>query len=93
MNKPGYSDQGFWVRMIYMLVYWFLLNISLTVFGFLLLLITIIRFGSQYSPNGLIDFQFKVTKFITQTLDFLTFKTEEKPYPFQPWPKAEQHHE
>jgi hypothetical protein len=33
MAKPGYADQGFWVRLVFMAVYWAVLNISLSVFG------------------------------------------------------------
>lgn len=88
MSKPGYTQQSFWIRLIFMLLYWVVLNISLSVFGFLVLVMTIIRFGSQHKPDGIVAFQFNLTKFISQILSFLTFKTEEKPYPFTPWPKV-----
>ncbi|WP_191603353.1 DUF4389 domain-containing protein [Marinomonas algicola] len=91
MSKPGYTQQNFWIRLIFMLLYWVILNVSLSVFGFLVLIMTIIRFGSQHKPAGIVAFQFNLTEFIAQTMSFLTFKTEEKPYPFTSWPKVNNH--
>ncbi|MCZ2720434.1 DUF4389 domain-containing protein [Marinomonas sp. 15G1-11] len=88
MSKPGYTQQDFWIRLIFMLVYWVILNVSLSIFGFLVLVMTIIRFGSQHKPEGMIQFQFNLTEFITQILSFLIFKTDNKPFPFSPWPKV-----
>jgi hypothetical protein len=88
MAKPGYADQGFWVRLVFMAVYWAVLNISLSVFGIALIILTIIRFGSQFEPKSLTDFVASLSNFISQTLSFVCFQTEEKPYPFQPWPNA-----
>jgi hypothetical protein len=71
-----------------MAVYWAVLNISLSVFGIALIILTIIRFGSQFEPKSLADFVASLSNFISQTLSFVCFQTEEKPYPFQPWPNA-----
>ena len=89
MAKPGYADQGFWVRLVFMAVYWAVLNISLSIFGVLLLILTIIRFGSQFEPTPLAHFVSALSNFISQTLSFVCFQTEEKPYPFQAWPSDE----
>lgn len=88
MAKPGYADQAFWVRLVFMFVYWALLNIALSVFGIALIILTVIRFGSQFEPTSLGDFVSSLSNFISQTLSFVCFQTEEKPYPFQSWPSA-----
>ncbi len=90
MSKPGYTKQSFWIRLVFMVLYWIIFNVALSVFGFLLLLMTIIRFGSQHKPESILTFQFNLTEFITETMAFLTFKTEEKPYPFKAWPQVKQ---
>lgn len=92
MAKPGYADQGFWVRLVFMIVYWAVLNISLSVFGLGLVLLTIIRFGSQFEPSSLANFMASLSNFISQTLSFVCFQTEEKPYPFQNWPTSKKGH-
>jgi hypothetical protein len=88
MTKPGYLEQSFWLRLLFMLLYWVLLNIALSLFGVLVLLATVIRFGSQHEPKRIAHFQFSLTQFIYQTMDFLTFRTDEKPFPFRMWPQV-----
>lgn len=88
MDKPGYADQGFWFRLFFMLVYWCLLNVALTLFGFLLIIVALIRFGSKSEPVTLGGWLRSIGAFIKQTVEFLGFNSEEKPFPFQPWPEG-----
>lgn len=86
MAKPGYADQGFWLRLIFMLFYWAVLNISLTVFGILILVVSVIKLVSKYDVAMLVGWLTSVSMFIRQTCRFLSFEEDEKPFPFQPWP-------
>lgn len=88
MSKPGYADQGFWFRVIFMLLFWVVLNIAVTVFGFLLVLVSLIKFGSKSEPETLTSWLKSVALFIGQIFSFLSYQTEEKPFPFQPWPQV-----
>lgn len=89
MKKPGYADQDFWIRLIFMIVFWAVLNIAMSVFGIALLLLTIVRFGSQYEFEILDKIVISTARFIGQIFEFLSFQTEEKPFPFQDWPTTE----
>ena len=88
MSKPGYADQGFWFRVIFMLLYWVVLNISVTIFGVLLVLVSLIKLGSKHEPKTLSSWLKQMASFIQQIFCFMSYKTEEKPYPFQPWPQV-----
>ncbi|RDL46032.1 DUF4389 domain-containing protein [Marinomonas piezotolerans] len=88
MGKPGYADQNYWIRILFMLIYWCLLNIALTLFGFLLIIVGVIRLGSKHEPVTLTSWLKSVGMFIKQIMSFLAFTTEEKPFPFQPWPES-----
>jgi heme/copper-type cytochrome/quinol oxidase subunit 2 len=88
MSKPGYADQGFWFRVIFMLLYWVVLNIAVTVFGILLVLVSLVKLGSKHEPVMLSSWLKSITSFIKQIFSFLSFETEEKPFPFQPWPQV-----
>lgn len=88
MSKPGYADQGFWFRVIFMLLYWVVLNISVTIFGVLLVLVSLITLGSKHEPKTLSSWLKQMASFIQQIFWFMSYKTEEKPYPFQPWPQV-----
>jgi len=88
MSKPGYADQGFWFRVIFMLLYWVVLNIAVTVFGVLLVLVSLVKLGSKHEAVTLSSWLKSVTAFIGQIFAFMSFETEEKPFPFQPWPRV-----
>lgn len=88
MSKPGYGNQEFWIRMLFMLIYWGLLNIALTVFGFLVIITTLVRFTSKSEAPTLNYWVTSVGGFIKQTISFLAFSSDEKPFPFQPWPES-----
>lgn len=89
MSKPGYANQDFWIRMLFMLIYWGLLNIALTVFGFLVIITTLVRFGSKTELTSLNYWLSSTGVFIKQTISFLSFSKEEKPFPFQSWPEKD----
>lgn len=88
MSKPGYANQEFWIRMLFMLVYWGVLNIALTVFGFLVIITTLVRFASKCDTPSLSKWLSSTGEFIKQIVSFLSFSKEEKPFPFQPWPES-----
>ena len=71
-----------------MLLYWVVLNIAVTVFGILLVLVSLVKLGSRHEPVMLSSWLSSVTSFIKQIFSFLSFETEEKPFPFQPWPQV-----
>ncbi|MBJ7551898.1 DUF4389 domain-containing protein [Marinomonas ostreistagni] len=85
MNKPGYANQEFWIRLVFMLIYWCLLNLALTVFGFLVVITTIVKFASKCELSSLTYWVRSTGVFVKQIVSFLSFSTEEKPFPFQPW--------
>ncbi|ADZ91486.1 DUF4389 domain-containing protein [Marinomonas mediterranea] len=85
MNKAGYQSQSFWIRLVFMLVYWGLLNIALTLFGLLLFIVTIVKLGSKHEPTTLNGWLSGISSFIRDTIKFLSFDVEDKPYPFKPW--------
>ena len=37
----------------------------------------------------LLDFSDSLTKYVSQILFYITFKSEERPFPFSPWPSDE----
>ena len=85
-NKVALTNTNTWTRLLYMLLFILLLAAGrliiarLVVGQFLLVLIT----GSD--NEQLRNFGQGLAKWVYQTLMFLTFNTEEKPFPFDEWP-------
>jgi hypothetical protein len=88
MAKPGYANQGFWFRLIFMLFYWCVLNVAITVFGILVIVVSVVRLCSRAEPVTVSGWLRSVGVFVRQIIDFLAYSEEEKPFPFQPWPKG-----
>jgi fatty acid desaturase len=89
MSKPGYKDQSMWIRLVFMALYWGLINLAVCVFGFLLVIVTVIKLASRYEPYTLGGWLTSLSTFIQQSFRFLAFQTEEKPFPFQAWPNGD----
>lgn len=88
MSKPGYANQSFWIRLVFMLFYWCVLNVAITVFGILLVVVSLFKLVSRYEPDISARWLQSTGAFIRQTFEFLSYNNEEKPFPFQPWPKG-----
>lgn len=84
--KESVTATDTWLRALYMVLFaliYSLTEIILTavvVFQFFIVLVT-------REPNDrLLDFGEDIGVFIFQIIQYLTFNTEEKPFPFGPWP-------
>jgi hypothetical protein len=88
-NKGTLSNSNTWVRLAYMFLFTLLLMaarlvISLVVIvQFLLVLVT----GSD--NENLRNLGQGLGKWVYQTIMFLTFNTESKPFPFDEWPEVD----
>lgn len=84
--KDSLSRSQTWIRGLYMLLFYIIFSIAelvlalVVIFQFVLLLIT------GKTNERLLEFGDDLSVFIYQVLQFLTFNTEEKPFPFAPWP-------
>jgi hypothetical protein len=84
--KESVTATDTWLRALYMVLFaiiYSLTEIILTavvIFQFFIVLVT-------REPNDrLLDFGEDIGVFIFQIIQYLTFNTEEKPFPFGPWP-------
>ncbi|MBE9504793.1 MAG: DUF4389 domain-containing protein [Proteobacteria bacterium] len=86
--KENIKNQSTWVRGLYMILFAVIYSIAkivviaITVFQFAMMLFT----GN--CNERLLKLGQNVSTFIYQTMMFLMFNSEEKPYPFAPWPEG-----
>lgn len=91
MENPDTADakRNIWIRAILML----LMALILHVCGTLLFVVAIIQFVMQLLngvPNArLVSFGRGLGNYFRQIVCFLTFATEEMPFPFSEWPTNE----
>ncbi len=87
--KSNLTSSKHWIRLVYMVLFALFLQVAsvvmwaLVVVQFLFALIT----GSD--NTNLRKFGDSLSKYIYHALRFLTYNSEEKPYPFSDWPEAQ----
>ncbi len=82
------TDKNKWIRGLYMLLFALIFNIAeilvaaVAAFQFVAFLFT------GKTNEHLMIFGQRLSIFIYQIMQFLTFNSEDKPYPFSPWPQV-----
>ena len=84
--KENAKNVDVWTRGLFIIIYGvifyflFFLIWLVVIFQFLMKLIT------TELNEQLLDFSDSLTKYVGQILFYITFKSEERPFPFSPWP-------
>lgn len=80
------SRKETWIRLLYVFLFMILYGIAEVVLG----VIVIVQFGFKLitleTNKNLLDFSIGLNKYIYGILQFMTFNSDEKPYPFSDWP-------
>ena len=83
------NRRNIWMRGLFMLLMAFLLHLS----GTVLFVVTVIQFVIVLlngTPNArLVSFGRSMGNYMRQIVNYLTFATEDIPFPFSEWPAAE----
>jgi hypothetical protein len=87
LNREGKEHQV--LRALSMILFWIILRISLLVTGVLAIVHWVLAWFED-SPNPqLVRFCRRLAVYQKHILDYLTFITNDKPFPFQDWPDDE----
>ena len=83
------NKRNIWVRALFML----LMGLAFQICGTVLCFVTVIQFLITLlndTPNiRLVSFGRSLGSYLRQIVNFLTFATEEMPFPFTEWPASE----
>ena len=84
--KENAKNIDVWTRGLFILVY----GVIFYFLYFLIWLMVIFQFIMKLVTNELntqlLDFSDSLIKYVAQILLYMTFKSEERPFPFSPWP-------
>jgi hypothetical protein len=84
--KEKLSDTGTWLRGLYMLLFIFILGLTKFVVGALVIFQFFNSLFTGSANERLVDFGQNLAEYISQTVLFLCYSSEEKPFPFNDWP-------
>jgi len=85
---PG-NKRNIWMRGLFMLLMALAFHVCLTVLGIVVLIQFLITLLNDTPNVRLVSFGRSLGNYLRQIVNFLTFATEEVPFPFSEWPAAE----
>jgi hypothetical protein len=84
---PNPGRRNTWIRLLYVVLFAFIYSVAEVV----LMALVIIQFGfkliSGNLNQSLLQFSTSLSRFFYEILQFSTFNTDEKPFPFSSWPQ------
>ncbi len=86
--KANVSDTNTWGRALFMILFGIIYSVAEVVLvAVVVIQFLFVLFSGDRNPR-LLRFGKELSTFIYQIFLFLTFNTEEKPFPFADWPRA-----
>jgi len=75
------------IRALFMLAFWIASRVVLTIVAVLALFQLICSLVTRSPNDKIMRFGKNLGVYLSQIVDFLTYNTEQKPWPFQDWPR------
>ena len=86
--KSNITSGEHWLRLVYMLLFAVLLYVAGMVMGVVIILQFLFALLTGGNNGNLRHFGQVLSLYIYDCLSFLTYNTEQKPFPFDDWPTA-----
>lgn len=86
--KTNILTPDHWVRLLFMILFGVVLQVTSIVVGVVVVLQFIFALITGSDNTNLRQLGASLTTYIAQTLSFLTYNSEEKPFPFSDWPDS-----
>jgi len=80
------KEQKLWVRALYMLIFALAFGISESILYLLAIVSLIYRAINGKNHQTMVGFGHSLAQYIHQLADYMTFNTEQTPFPFGDWP-------
>ena len=86
-TKENLSNRNIWARILYMLLFGITYSISETVLIFVAIFQALAVLFTGHVNQALHQFGANLSGYMYQILQFVTFNTEDLPFPFNDWPE------
>lgn len=88
-TKTNLQSKSTWVRVLYMLLFVLAYSAAEFVLGITVVIQVIIKLVTGSLNENLKTFGKQISLYIYDVLQFLTFNSEDKPFPFDEWPTGD----
>lgn len=82
------TQPSIWIRGLYMLLFVIVARLTEMVIGVVMLVQFILKAATGNTNGNLVGFGDQLSQYLFAIVRFQTFNTEEKPFPFKPWPQV-----
>tara|TARA_B110000459_G_scaffold65437_1_gene73438 strand:- start:53 stop:415 length:363 start_codon:yes stop_codon:yes gene_type:complete len=86
--KSNLTNINQWTRIIYMILFTVFFNVASFVIGVIVLLQALFALVTGGQNNNIQKLGTGLAQYISEILSYLTYTTEEKPFPFKSWPEV-----
>ena len=86
--KSHLSKKSTWMRLLYMILFVIAFNVAELVTGVIVVVQILFKLFTGQVNEQLRNFGHTLAIYFRQTVAFLTYDTEDMPYPFAPWPEG-----
>lgn len=86
-EKSPFLSSHHWLRLVYMLLFAACLQVASVVMWFVVVVQFLFSIITGASNEKLLTLGDSLSQYIFQVFRFLTYNTEEKPFPFADWPE------
>lgn len=87
--KENAQNVDTWTRGLFILVYGVIFYFVFWLVGLVVVFQFLVKLMTTELNQRLLDFSAALTRYIAQILLYITFRSEQRPFPFSPWPGAE----
>ena len=82
------NEPSIWLRGLYMLLFLIVTRLTELVIGLVMLIQFILKAATGNTNSNLVTFGDQLSQYIYEIVQFQTFNTEDKPFPFSQWPQS-----
>lgn len=88
--KEHITAKDTWIRGVFMLLFAFFLSVAKLVAGAVVVVQFLFTVFTGEINDNLKQFGLGLSRYVFQIMMYLTYNSEEKPFPFKPWPGEEE---
>jgi len=87
--KQNLKNTNTWLRMLFMILFAIFFGAALNIFGIIVLFQLILSLFTGKTNARVRKFSNQMSKYIYSIMDYLSYNSEERPFPFADWPEAD----
>jgi uncharacterized protein DUF4389 len=88
--KENAKNVDVWIRGLFILVFGVILYFIFTLIWLVVIFQFFMKLITTELNEQLLDFSDALNQYVSQILLYITFKAEERPFPFSPWPGSDE---